>query len=136
MPKKRKVVSKVISCKRYGEILFQKVAPGYLLHFAQDGSAKNALKTLFLREIHKHPTFYKKTINPPSKGPYLPLRRALLVHMRTLTYGPLGDLHGNPFAGQPLIRCYSMEHATQEISCVATREISSAATQNIFTDIL
>ena len=27
-----------ISYERYGEILFQKFAPGHLLHFAQDGS--------------------------------------------------------------------------------------------------
>ena len=36
--KKRKVATKTISYKRYGEILFQKVASGYLLHFVQDGS--------------------------------------------------------------------------------------------------
>ncbi len=40
--KKRKVATK-ISYKRYREILFQKVASGYLLHFVQDGSSKNAL---------------------------------------------------------------------------------------------
>ncbi len=32
------------SYERYGEILFQKVASGYLLHFVQDGSSKNALE--------------------------------------------------------------------------------------------
>ena len=36
--KKHDVATKLISYERYGEILFQKVAPGYLLHFAQDGS--------------------------------------------------------------------------------------------------
>ena len=43
-PKKHDVATKLISYERYGKILFQKVAPGYLLHFAQDGSSKNALK--------------------------------------------------------------------------------------------
>ena len=41
--KKRKVATKLISYKRYGEILFQNVASGYLLQFVQDGSSKNAL---------------------------------------------------------------------------------------------
>ena len=38
VPKKHDVATKLISYERYGEILFQKFAPGYLLHFAQDGS--------------------------------------------------------------------------------------------------
>ena len=42
-PKKRKVATKPISYERYGQILFQKVASGYLLHFVQDGSSKNAI---------------------------------------------------------------------------------------------
>ncbi len=37
-------VKQTPSNKRYGEILFQKVASGYLLHFVQDGSSKSALK--------------------------------------------------------------------------------------------
>ena len=41
--KKRKVATKLISYERYGEILFQKVASGYLLYFVQDGSSQNAL---------------------------------------------------------------------------------------------
>ncbi len=44
VPKQHKVATKLISYERYGEILFQKVASGYLLHFAQDGSSKNALE--------------------------------------------------------------------------------------------
>ncbi len=36
--KKRKVATKLIPYERYGQILFQKVASGYLLHFVQDGS--------------------------------------------------------------------------------------------------
>ncbi len=43
VPKKHDVATNLISYERYGEILFQKVASGYLLHFAQDGSSKNAL---------------------------------------------------------------------------------------------
>jgi len=42
--KKRKVATNIISYKRYREILFQKVALCYLLHFVQDGSSKNALE--------------------------------------------------------------------------------------------
>ena len=36
----RKVATKTISYTTYGEILFQKVASGYVLHFVQDGSSK------------------------------------------------------------------------------------------------
>ncbi len=43
VPKKHKVATKTVPYERYGEILFQKVAPCYLLHFVQDGSSKNAL---------------------------------------------------------------------------------------------
>ncbi len=39
----QKVATKPIPYKRYGEILFQKVALCYLLHFVQDGSSKNVL---------------------------------------------------------------------------------------------
>ena len=38
VPQKHDVATKLISYERYGEILFQKFASGYLLHFAQDGS--------------------------------------------------------------------------------------------------
>ncbi len=38
--KKRKVMTKSVLYKRYREILFQKVAVGYLLHFVQNGSSK------------------------------------------------------------------------------------------------
>ena len=43
VPKKRKVATKTIPYERYGQILFQKVASGYLLPFVQDGSSKNAI---------------------------------------------------------------------------------------------
>ncbi len=42
VPKTHKVETKTISYERYGEILFQKVALCYLLHFVQDGSSKSA----------------------------------------------------------------------------------------------
>ncbi len=52
---KRKIVTKSISYKRYGEILFQKVALGYELPFVQAGSSKNVLKHFFLHKyIKKH----------------------------------------------------------------------------------
>ena len=44
VPKPRKVATNINSYTRYREILFQKVASGYLLHFVQDGSSKNVLK--------------------------------------------------------------------------------------------
>ncbi len=47
---KHNVATKLISYERYGEILFQKVASGYLLHFVQDGSSKNALEKQLLRK--------------------------------------------------------------------------------------
>ncbi len=39
-----KVATKTIPYERYGEILFQKVALCYLLHFVQDGCSKNVLE--------------------------------------------------------------------------------------------
>ena len=57
--KKHDVATKLISYERYGEILFQKVASGYLLHFAQDGSSKNALQKYLLRNIHQNSEFSK-----------------------------------------------------------------------------
>ena len=44
--KKHYVATKLISYERYGQILFQKVALRYLLHFVQDGSSKSALENL------------------------------------------------------------------------------------------
>ncbi len=41
--RKNKVVTKTILYDRHREILFQKVASGYVLHFVQNGSSKNAL---------------------------------------------------------------------------------------------
>ena len=56
--KKRKVVTKTISYKRYREILFQKVASGYLLHFVQDGSSTNALDKQLLRKNDTNPKIW------------------------------------------------------------------------------
>ena len=57
---KHKIVTKSISYKRYGEILFQKVAQGYELPFVQDGSSQNALKRCFLHKYIKHPRKTKR----------------------------------------------------------------------------
>ena len=46
--RKNKVATKTISYKRYGEILFLKVALCYLLHVVQDGSSKNTLENRLL----------------------------------------------------------------------------------------
>ena len=46
--KKGKVTTKTIFYKICIEILFQKVALGYLLHFVQNESSKNILKTYFV----------------------------------------------------------------------------------------
>ena len=58
VPKKRKVATKLISYERYGEILFQKVASGYLLHCVQDGPSKKAhYKISFSASNIKHQNF-------------------------------------------------------------------------------
>ena len=51
--KKRKVATKTNSYKRYRDILFQKVASGYLLHFVPKGSSKKQFKAYSPRKIHK-----------------------------------------------------------------------------------
>ncbi len=68
-PKARKVATKTISDKRYGEILFQKVASGYWLHFVQDGSSKNALENLCLRTNVKNPKIGEKSRSIPPHSP-------------------------------------------------------------------
>ncbi len=45
---KRKVVTKQILYKMYREIISQKVALGYLLHFVQNGSSTKRTKECFL----------------------------------------------------------------------------------------
>ena len=63
------------------EILFQTVVSGYLLHFVQDGSSKNALGKSCLRKNNKHPEFGKTN---PDQSPLTPiaLRRALCMPFR------------------------------------------------------
>ncbi len=65
VPKQRKVATKTISYKRYRKILFQKVASGYLLHFVQDGSSKNALGKICLRKNVKNPKTGKTSLYIP-----------------------------------------------------------------------
>ena len=50
-PQKHKVMTKSTLYKRYREILFQKVALGYLLHFVQNGSSNNILNNVFCTTI-------------------------------------------------------------------------------------
>ncbi len=45
---------KAILCKRYREILSQKVALGYLLHFVQNGSSNNIFEHICLHNKIKH----------------------------------------------------------------------------------
>ncbi len=75
VPKKRKVATKLISYERYREILFQKVASGYSLHFVLDGSSKNALDNYFLRKNINNKKWGKKN----DQSPLTPLRRALFA---------------------------------------------------------
>ncbi len=48
-------MTKLILYKIFWEILFQKIALGYLLHFVQDGSSKNILNTFVLQIKLKNP---------------------------------------------------------------------------------
>ena len=50
-----KIEEETVPGERYGEILFQKVAEGYLQPFLQANSTKNAFKTYFLHKISKNP---------------------------------------------------------------------------------
>ena len=72
---KRKVATKIISCKRYREILFQKVASDYLLYFVQNGSSTNILTNMFctkvrkIRQLQQIPYIFPLTPDqPPFKG--------------------------------------------------------------------
>ncbi len=51
--KTRKVATNIFLDKRCGEILFQQVASGYVLHFVQNGSSKNVLNTRFFARRYK-----------------------------------------------------------------------------------
>ncbi len=52
-PKKRKVMTKSILYKTYGQHIFQKVALGYFLHFVQNGSSQNIWNTYVCTTIRK-----------------------------------------------------------------------------------
>ena len=67
---KRKVVTKIFLYKSYRKILFQKVASGYLLHFVQDGSSKNALETQLLRKHVKQIRKFEKCLHIPPHSLY------------------------------------------------------------------
>ena len=68
----QKVATKPIPYKRYGEILFQKVALCYLLHFVQDGSSKSALKSMFSTKVSKNQNSKKRSLNSAPGPPALP----------------------------------------------------------------
>ncbi len=84
--KKIKLRQKTISYERYGEILFQKVASGYLLHFVQDGSSNNVLDS-FLHNHIKSPTNMKTNtyIFPPNSRSTAPAAAMLLVLLRVFS---------------------------------------------------
>ncbi len=73
---KRKVATTIFSYKRYREILFQKVALCYLLHFVQDGSSKNALDVV-CANMYKKQQMGEQT--KQKRSPLTPLRRALFA---------------------------------------------------------
>ncbi len=80
VPEKHKVVTKLISYKRYGEILFQKVASGYLPHFVQDGSSKNILDKYLLRNKIENPKMCKHAVYiPPLTPDQPPLKAAAML---------------------------------------------------------
>ena len=71
--KKRKVATKTIPYERYREILFQKVASGYLLHFVQDGSSKNAPDVVcFAQKCRKSKIGRKTSVYIPPLTPDRP----------------------------------------------------------------
>ena len=93
-PKKHKIVTKSISYKRDGKILFQKVVLGYELPFVQAGSSKNVLKHVFLHEYVKN----KKNGNtPPPHPPLTPIALRRDLYRRKVDCKQLGseDLGGS-----------------------------------------
>ncbi len=63
-PKTRKVMAETILYERYRDILFQKVALDYLLHFVRNESSKHVLKHLFVAQQSQ--TSEKYTARLPS----------------------------------------------------------------------
>ena len=83
-----KLRQKTIPYERYGEILFQKVASCYLLHFVQDGSSKNAQENSFFCKKCQKSNIGKqiRIYSPPNSRSTAPLRRLfMLVWIRTLS---------------------------------------------------
>ena len=68
--KKRKIVTKSMSYKRYGEILFQKVALGYEWPVVQNGSSNNVLKLSCLHKSVETLTFSKICISEWGVSPH------------------------------------------------------------------
>ncbi len=85
--KQRNVATNIISYKRYREILFQKVALCYLLHFVQDGSSKNALEKYLSAQMSKNKNWgTTPLISPPPLTPDQPAFKG----GRSLTGGASG----------------------------------------------
>ncbi len=63
-----------------GQIYFQQVASGYLLHFVQDGSSKNVLENYFLHKHIKHPNIRKIRIYSPLTPDQPPFKGGLYVN--------------------------------------------------------
>ncbi len=59
------IVTESMSYKRYGKILFQKVAQGHELPFVQPGSQKNALKHSVFHTYIKIQTFQNSIYKLP-----------------------------------------------------------------------
>ena len=60
-----KLRQKTNSHNIYGEIIFQKVASAYLLHFVQDGSSTNVLEKYVLRKNVKNQKIRKNALYIP-----------------------------------------------------------------------
>ena len=60
-----KIEEEMVPGERYGEILFQKVAEGYLVPFLHANFTRNALKKYFLLQIVKNPKIPKNPKNIP-----------------------------------------------------------------------
>ena len=97
--KTRKVATNTFLYKTYREILFQKVALWYLLHFVQDGSSKNALENkLFCKQCQKSKIFKnqkKRVYFPPHsyrlKAGQRPLGHYVIAGPAAAMLSPLGN---------------------------------------------
>ena len=79
VPKQRNVAAKLISYKRYGEILFQKVASGCLLHFARDRSSNTLQKISCSANMSNIKQCFFLYIFPPNSRSTAPLRRLFML---------------------------------------------------------